>query len=75
MLFRSYINANDFPKGTTVTQMEAQASADESVQQARQVEREWREAGRLQAALRDIYLHACERLSREQTGRDAERAR
>ena len=72
---REYINANDFPKGTTVTQMEAQASADESVQQARQVEREWREAGRLQAALRDIYLHACERLSREQTGRDAERAR
>lgn len=72
---RTYINANDFPKGTTVTQMEAQASADESVQKARQVEREWREAGRLQAALRDIYLHACERLSREQTGRDAERAR
>lgn len=70
-----FIRSNDFPKGMTVTQMEAQASASDEVQAARRVQREWSEAARIEGTLKEIYLHACERLSREQTGRDAERAR
>jgi hypothetical protein len=71
---RAYIQATEFPAKTTVTQMEAAANADPKVSEARAVQHEYAELARQYKALRDIYQATCERLSREQTGRQSEHA-
>lgn len=69
---RKYIDENrdSFPKGITVTEMEARASQSPEVQHARRVQHEWSEHGRQLRHLGAIYQTTCERLSREQTRRD-----
>lgn len=69
------IRTTDWPAKTTVKEMEAQAAADENVQQARRVQHEYGEAERQYRHLAQIYLSTFERLSREQTGRESDRAR
>lgn len=71
-LVSTFIRSTEFPAKTTVTQMEASASENADVAEARRIQVEFSEQARQLRALRDIYQHTCERLSREQTGRSDE---
>lgn len=72
-LIDRYIRDTEFPKGTTVTQMEAKASEAPEVHHARRVQHQWNEVARQYRALQKVYESTCERLSREQTRREGDR--
>lgn len=66
---QKFMAETDWPKGTTVAQMEAKATQAPEVQHARRVAHEWSEYARQLRHLAAIYEKTCERLSREQTRR------
>lgn len=70
----AFITSTQFAAKTTVKEMEAQAASTEPVAGPRRVQHEFAEQARQLRALRDIYQHTCERLSREQTARSDEKA-
>ena len=72
---RSFITSNTFPKGTTLTEIEAKAAESvPEISQARRIQHDWAEVARQYATLAKIYGNTCDRLLNERVGRHAEAA-
>lgn len=70
---RDYIHSNAFAKGTTVTQIEAEAVANvPAIQEARRVQHDWTGLASQYKTLATIYDKTCDRLLNERVGRHAE---